>query len=122
MKKVFKFVGFACAALFVLILVVGIFGNSGQKGKASPPSEIAASAVTTEAAVQKKNPAVETKTEQKESPPVETEAADKDLDMTPDQYAKNFNAIMAKLKEPFRIKPRLEKGGTYPSFCGRGIS
>ncbi|KWI64101.1 hypothetical protein WT75_29840 [Burkholderia stagnalis] len=59
---------------------------------------------------------METKTEQKEGSPVDAEAAEKNLDMTPDQYAKNFNAIMANLKEPFRIKPRVEKGESADTF------
>ncbi|VWD07564.1 hypothetical protein BLA17378_05676 [Burkholderia aenigmatica] len=116
MKKLLKFVGYACAALFALILVVGIFGNSDQKGKASSSPDSAASAVTSQATVQKESSDVETKTEQKEGSSVETEAAEKNLDMTPDQYAKNFNSIMAKLKEPFRIKPRVEKGEAADSF------
>jgi len=116
MKKVLKFVGYTCAALFALILVVGIFGNSGQKDKANPSASSAASAVTLQAAVQKENPAVETKAELKEGSSGKAEAAVKDLDITPDQYAKNFNSIMAKLNEPFRIKPRVEKGDKADSF------
>ncbi|WP_155648938.1 hypothetical protein [Burkholderia stagnalis] len=116
MKKVLNIAGFASTALFALMLVVGIFGCSDQKSNESPSSNSAASAVTSQAAEQKESSAVETKTEQKEGSPVDAEAAEKNLDMTPDQYAKNFNAIMANLKEPFRIKPRVEKGESADTF------
>ncbi|MCR4465859.1 hypothetical protein [Burkholderia sp. SCN-KJ] len=116
MKKVLNIAGFASTALFALMLVVGIYGCSDQKGNESPSSDGAASAVTSKAAQQKESSAVETKTEQKEGSPVDVEAAEKNLDMTPDQYAKNFNGIMANLKEPFRIKPRVEKGDAADTF------
>ncbi|MBY8609954.1 hypothetical protein K7N18_34605 [Burkholderia arboris] len=116
MKKALNIAGFGSAALFALVLAVGISGCSDQKGNKTPPPDSAASAVTPQAAVQKESSAVAAKTEQKEDPPVEAEAAEKNLDMTPDQYAKNFNAMMAKLKEPFRIKPRVEKGESADTF------
>ncbi|WP_334070399.1 hypothetical protein [Burkholderia cepacia] len=116
MKKVLNIAGFAGTALFALMLVVGVSGCSDQKGNESQSAGRAASAATSQAVVQKESSAAEAKAEQKEDSPVEAEAAEKNLDMTPDQYAKNFNAIMAKMKEPFRIKPRVEKGESADTF------
>lgn len=116
MKKALNIAGFGSAVVFALVLAVGISGCSDQKSNKSPSSESAASAVTPQAAEQKPSSTAEAKIEQKDDSPVEAEAAEKDLDMTADQYAKNFNAIMVKLKEPFRIKPRVEKGESADTF------
>ncbi|MBN3506500.1 hypothetical protein [Burkholderia cenocepacia] len=116
MKKALNIAGFGSAALFALVLAVGISGCSDQKGNKSPTPDSAASAVTPRAVEQKESSAAEAKTEQNEDSPVEAEAAEKNLDMTAEQYAKNFNTIMAKLKEPFRIKPHVEKGESADTF------
>lgn len=116
MKKVFSIAGFGSAALVALMLAVGISGCSDQNSNKGPSPDSAASAVAPKAAEQRESSTVEAKTEHNEGSPVEEEAAEKNLDMTPDQYAKNFNAIMAKLKEPFRIKPHVEKGESADTF------
>ncbi|MBU9463609.1 hypothetical protein [Burkholderia multivorans] len=116
MKKVLKVTGYACAALFGLMLLVGIFGNTKHKDEATAPAVSVASGASSEAAVQKESATVEAQASRKQDAAQEPEVADNDLDITPDQYAKAFNAIMVNLKEPFRIKPRIEKGESVDTF------
>jgi hypothetical protein len=44
------------------------------------------------------------------------QAAEKDLGITPAQYAEHFNASMKELGQPFRMKPKVERGEVNDTF------